>query len=172
MARTIRGDMPRAGGDEQVLVGVISDTHGLLRDSALDALEGVDRIIHAGDVDEPGILERLEEVAPLSVVRGNVDRGEWADRLPRTAAVEVEDRILYVLHDPDHLDLNPGAAGFAAVIHGHTHEPRNEWMDGVLYLNPGSAGSRRGNRPVTLAHLRVPRDDSVEDLSVEFIDLD
>ncbi|MFW6200091.1 MAG: metallophosphoesterase family protein, partial [Gemmatimonadota bacterium] len=150
-----------------VLLGVISDTHGLLRDSALDALEGVDRIIHAGDVDEAWILERLAEVAPVSAVRGNVDRGPWAADLPRTEVVEVGDRLLYVLHDPDRLDLDPAAAGFDAVIHGHTHDPRNETADGVLYLNPGSAGRYRRGHPVTLALLRVPTDAGEEPLKVE-----
>lgn len=142
-------------GGESVLVGVISDTHGLLREEALDALRGVDRIVHAGDVDDPEILERLEEVAPVSAVRGNVDRGAWAEALPETRVVEVGERQLYVLHDPARLDLDPRAAGFDAVVHGHTHRPRNEVVDGVLRLNPGSAGHARFGRPVTLARLRV-----------------
>ena len=142
-------------GSPEALVGVISDTHGLLRPEALEALRGVDRIVHAGDVDQPEILERLEGVAPVSAVRGNMDRGRWADTLPETRVVEAGDCLLYVLHRPERLDLDPAAAGFDAVIHGHTHEPRREVRDGVLYLNPGSAGTRRGERPVTLAHLRA-----------------
>lgn len=144
---------------ESALVGVISDTHGVLREEALDALQGVDRIVHAGDVDDPKILEGLEEVAPVSAVRGNVDRGPWAEALPETRVVEVGGRQLYVLHDPARLDLDPRAAGFDAVVHGHTHRPRNEVVEGVLRLNPGSAGRSRFGRPVTLARLRVgPRD--------------
>lgn len=140
---------------ESLVVGVISDTHGLLRDEALDALRGVHRIVHAGDVDDPEILERLERVAPVSAVRGNVDRGAWAEALPETRVVEVEGRQLYVLHDPARLDLDPRAAGFDAVVHGHTHRPRKEVVEGVLRLNPGSAGRSRFGRPVTLARLRV-----------------
>lgn len=143
---------------ESAQLGVISDTHGLLRPEALDALRGVERIVHAGDVDEPGILERLEEIAPVSAVRGNMDRGSWAEEIPATRVVEVGDRLLYVIHDPARLDLDPRAAGFDAVIHGHTHHPRNERHAGVLYLNPGSAGPRRAGRPVSLARLRVAPD--------------
>lgn len=158
---------PDEPADEPVLVGVISDTHGLLRDEALEALRGVDRIVHAGDVDVAGILERLEAVAPVSAVRGNMDRGRWANGLPETTVVEVGERQLYVIHDPGRLDLDPRIAGFDAVIHGHTHRPRNEVVDGVLRLNPGSAGHPRFGRPVTLALLRVGRDG----LDVEFVEL-
>lgn len=154
--------------EDGVLVGVISDTHGLLRPRAVEALEGVERIVHAGDVDEPGILERLEDVAPVRAVRGNVDRGRWAERLPETRVVEVGERLLYVLHDPGRLDLDPVAAGFDAVIHGHTHRPREERVEGVLFLNPGSAGPRRRGRPVTLARLRV----GSGELEVELVELD
>lgn len=157
-----------AGSGSEVVVGVISDTHGLLRPEALQALQGVERIIHAGDVDEPGILERLEEVAPVSAVRGNMDRGAWAGRLPETEVVEVGGRQLFVLHDPGRLDLDPAAAGFDAVIHGHTHRSREEVRNGILYLNPGSAGARRGDRPVTLARLRV----GPEGLEAEIVELE
>lgn len=142
-------------GEGSVLVGVISDTHGLLRDQAVEALRGVERIIHAGDVDVAWILDRLEEEAPVSAVRGNVDRGAWADALPESRVVEVGGRQLYVIHDPGRLDLDPRAAGFDAVIHGHTHRPREEVVAGVLHLNPGSAGPARAGRPVTLARLHV-----------------
>lgn len=152
---------------ESVLLGVISDTHGLLRPEALQALRGVEHIIHAGDVDEPGLLERLAEVAPVSAVRGNMDRGAWAHELPETRVVEAGERLLYVLHDPGRLDLSPEAAGFDAVIHGHTHRPRNEVRDGVLFLNPGSAGARRGARPVSLARLRV----GVRGVEAEIVEL-
>lgn len=170
------GRTPGARPPGETLVGVISDTHGLLRDSAVEALRGVDRIIHAGDVDGPGILGRLEELAPVRAVRGNMDQGPWASGLPATEVVEVGDQALYVLHDPDHLDLDPGAAGFDAVIHGHTHRTREEWIDGVLFLNPGSAGRERQNRVATLALLRIGEGAEGEaggeaGLHVEFVEL-
>jgi putative phosphoesterase len=137
------------------LIGVIADTHGLLRPQALQALSGVDLIIHAGDIGNPEVLAGLERLAPVRAVRGNVDRGDWAAGLPRTRVVEVGGLHLYVLHELFSLDLDPAAAGFAAVIFGHSHEPYLEHKDGVLYLNPGSAGPRRFSLPVTLARLRV-----------------
>jgi hypothetical protein len=136
------------------LVGVISDTHGLLRPEALDALAGSELIVHAGDVGDLEILERLAEIAPVRAVRGNVDRGALA-ALPTDAVVEVEGAQLYVLHILDDLDLDPAAAGFGAVIYGHTHRPLVERRAGVLYLNPGSAGPRRFDLPVTVARLAV-----------------
>lgn len=139
----------------EVLIGVIADTHGLLRPQALQALAGVELIIHAGDIGNPMVLMGLSRVAPVEAVRGNTDRGNWADTLPRTQVVEVGGLHLYVLHELSHLDLDPAAAGFAAVIFGHSHEPSLEHKDGVLYLNPGSAGPRRFTLPVTLALVRV-----------------
>jgi putative phosphoesterase len=136
-------------------VGVISDTHGLLRPEALHALEGSELIIHAGDVGDPAILERLATIAPVRVVRGNVDRGPGLGTLPMTEVVEVESCHLYVLHILDDLDLDPAAAGFGVVIHGHSHRPLIERRGGVLYLNPGSAGPRRFDLPVTVARLEV-----------------
>lgn len=137
-------------------IGVISDTHGLLRPEAVAALEGVDGIIHAGDVNDPMILERLACVAPLlGVVRGNVDHGEWASELPFDTVVTVGARSIYMLHDLGDLELDPAAAGFDVVVHGHSHRPLNEPRGGVLFLNPGSAGPRRFSLPVTLALLRV-----------------
>lgn len=153
--------------DGRAVVGVVSDTHGLLRPEVVEALEGVDRIVHAGDVDDPEILDRLDTVAPVDAVRGNVDRGRWARGLPSTAVVEVAGRTLYVLHRLETLDLSPAAAGFDAVIYGHTHEPRVRRRDGVLYLNPGSAGPRRSGRPVCLALLRIGPDE----MTVERVDL-
>ena len=138
-----------------VVVGVISDTHKLLRPEAVAALQGVSRIIHAGDVGDSAILEKLRKIAPLTTVRGNVDRGEWADELPETNAIECERVSIYVLHDLSRLDLKPEAAGFAAVISGHTHVPKREVKNGVLYFNPGSAGPRRFKLPVTVGRLRV-----------------
>jgi uncharacterized protein len=138
-----------------MLVGVISDTHGLLRPEALTALKGSEHIIHAGDVGTPEILDQMRNLAPVSAVRGNVDHGPWADLLPETEVVELAGVSIYVLHDLKQLDLNASAAGFAAVISGHTHSPKSELKKGVLYLNPGSAGPRRFNLPITLALLRI-----------------
>src|SRR5215468_9983606 len=138
-----------------LLVGIISDTHGLLRPQALEALRGSDLIIHAGDVGTPGILDPLRALAPTHVVRGNVDHGGWADALPMTQVVEAGDALFYVLHDIADLDLDPPTAGFAAVIYGHSHQPSIETRDGVLWLNPGSAGPRRFTLPITLARVRV-----------------
>jgi putative phosphoesterase len=138
-----------------LLVGVISDTHGLLRPQALDALRGSDLIIHAGDVGRPELLEPLRALAPLHVVRGNVDIGAWAARLPTTELVAVGARLFYVLHNIAELDLDPPTAGFAAVVFGHSHQPSIETRDGVLWLNPGSAGPRRFSLPITVARVRV-----------------
>jgi len=137
------------------VVGVISDTHGLVRPEALAALRGVDAIVHAGDIGEPAVLDALRALAPVTAVRGNNDRGSWARRIPATAVVEVGDACLYVLHDLHDLDLEPHAAGFAAVIAGHSHRPTIESRDGVLYVNPGSAGPRRFTLPVAVARLHV-----------------
>lgn len=136
-------------------LGVISDTHGQLRPEAVEALRGVDRILHAGDVGAPEVLEELARVAPVVAVRGNVDRGAWADGLPETAEVEAGGARLYLFHDRKALAIDPGAAGFAAVVSGHSHQPGVEEREGVLYLNPGSAGPRRFRLPVALARLRV-----------------
>jgi hypothetical protein len=140
---------------ETVLVGVIADTHGLLRPEALAALQGVSVIVHAGDMGRPAVLARLAEVAPVAAVRGNVDRGPWANAYPLTTVVEAGAARLYVLHDLAALDVDPAAAGMAAVISGHSHQPRVERRGGVLYLNPGSAGPRRFKLPLTVARLRV-----------------
>jgi putative phosphoesterase len=136
-------------------VGVIADTHGLLRPEAVAALAGVDRILHAGDIGSRDVLTELGRVAPVTAVRGNNDRGGWAADIPETEVVEIGDVSLYVLHDLHELDLDPRAAGFAAVIAGHSHQPRLEERDGVLYLNPGSAGPRRFKLPISLARLTV-----------------
>jgi putative phosphoesterase len=136
-------------------VGVISDTHGLLRPEAIQALGGSELIIHAGDVSDPAILERLGAIAPVRAVRGNVDQGRGLSELPLTDVVEVETSRIYVLHILDELDLDPAAAGFGTVIYGHSHRPSSERRGGVLYLNPGSAGPRRFGLPVTVARLTV-----------------
>jgi putative phosphoesterase len=152
-------------------IGVISDTHGLLRDEAVDALAGVELIIHAGDVGGAEILERLEQVAPVFAVRGNTDYGALGASLPVTEAVELgsPDVIAWVLHDIAELDLDPGAAGFAVVVYGHSHRPAAETRDGVLYFNPGAAGHRRFDLPITVGRLRVGDDHSVR---AEIIDLE
>ena len=141
-----------------ITVGVISDTHGLLRSEATDALKGSDLIVHAGDVGGTDILEQLRTIAPTFAGRGNVDTGAWAKALPITAVVDVGQLQLYVLHDLATLDLDPRAAGFAAVISGHSHRPSAEVRHGVLYLNPGSVGPRRFTLPIAMARLRVAGD--------------
>jgi len=148
-------------------VGVISDTHGLLRPEATEALQGSKLIVHAGDVGNAEVLERLRAIAPTVAVRGNVDGGAWATALPVTEVVEVGRLRLYVLHELSGLDFDPKAAGFAAVISGHTHRPSAEVRNGVLYLNPGSAGPRRFSLPVAVAKLQVVG----ETLSHEILEL-
>lgn len=138
-----------------MIVGVISDTHGLLRPEAIAALKDSELIIHAGDVGDPGILERLRAIAPTFAVRGNVDTAPWATALPLTEVVQTAGVQMYVLHNLANLDLDPKAAGFAAVISGHTHRPIAEHRNGVLYLNPGSAGPRRFTLPIAVAMIDV-----------------
>jgi putative phosphoesterase len=139
----------------ELLAGVISDTHGLLRPEAVAALRGCDLIIHAGDVGNAEVIERLSDLAPTFAIRGNVDTETWAARLPPTDIVEVGALLFYVLHNIAELDLDPPTAGFAAVLFGHSHRPSIETRDGVLYLNPGSAGPRRFKLPVSLARVMV-----------------
>jgi uncharacterized protein len=127
----------------------------LLRPEAVQALRGSGHIIHAGDVGNPEILDELKTIAPLTAIRGNVDRGAWATKLPQTEAVELAGVSIYVLHDLGELDLKPAAAGFRVVISGHSHVPKQETRDGVLYFNPGSAGPRRFHLPVTVGRLVV-----------------
>lgn len=136
-------------------VGVISDTHGLLRPEAVTALRGSDYIIHAGDVGDPAILTRLSGIAPVTAVRGNVDREKWARELPATNVLQLNGVAIYVLHDLAELDLDPRSANFAAVIFGHSHRPSQEMRNGVLFFNPGAAGPRRFTLPVTVGRLGV-----------------
>jgi putative phosphoesterase len=136
-------------------IAVLSDTHGLLRPEILPELAGVDRILHAGDVGDPAILEALRAVAPVTAIRGNIDRSGPCADLPATEAIELGGCLIYMLHNLDELDLNPAAAGIAAVIYGHSHKPSIAHRDGVLYLNPGSIGPRRFTLPITFAMLRV-----------------
>jgi len=138
-----------------VTLGVISDTHGLLRPEAVEALRGSDRILHAGDIGAPEILEALAKIAPVTAVRGNVDTASWARVLPETEIVEAGGVSIYILHDRGQLDLKPDAAGLRVVVYGHSHRPRMEEKSGVLYFNPGSAGPRRFNLPVSVGRLMI-----------------
>lgn len=135
--------------------GVISDTHGLARSEALAALRGVDCIIHAGDIGSTTVIDELCRIAPVTAIRGNVDSAGWAHAFPATAVVVLGDTTVYVIHNIHELDLDPRTAGFAVVISGHSHHPFQEWRDGVLYFNPGSAGPRRFLLPVSLGLLTV-----------------
>ena len=148
-----------------MMIGLISDTHGLMRPEALAALRGCAAIVHAGDIGKPEVLDELRKLAPLTAIRGNVDT--WATDLPDTALVSFGGVRLYVIHDVKTLELDPRAAGFAAVISGHSHVPKAESRDGVLYLNPGSAGPRRFKLPISVATLRV----SEHDLEPELVTL-
>ena len=155
MTRHSKRDIVGPSVTRSCRVGVISDTHGLMRPEALAALAGADHIIHAGDIGAPEVLSRLSQIAPVTAVRGNNDRGEWAQAIATTAAVEIAGLWFYVLHDLRQLDLDPRVAGFAAVIAGHSHRPRIEERDGVLYVNPGSAGPRRFALPIAVARLHI-----------------
>ena len=148
-------------------IGLISDTHGLLRLEAVDALQGSELILHAGDVGKPEILAALRETAPVIAVRGNVDTADWARKLPETSVAEADKVLLYILHDVHSLDLNPAAAGFHVVVSGHSHQPGKFERDGVLYINPGSAGPRRFQLPVTVARLNL----ALTPFEVEFVEL-
>ncbi len=147
-------------------IGVISDTHGLLRPEALTALEGVQHILHAGDVGDLAILARLESIAPVTAIRGNVDQFGACAALPATEFVELDGRMFYMLHSVHDLDINPSAAGVAMVVSGHSHQPGLKQHKGVAYLNPGSAGPKRFSLPITLAIV-----DTSEQLQVRFVDL-
>lgn len=141
--------------NDRYQIGVISDTHDTMRDDALDALRGSDLIIHAGDIGGREILENLETIAPVVAVRGNMDREPWTDDLPRTEVVEIGDISIYILHDLLSMNLNPKAAGFNMVISGHTHKPKVRKVEGILFLNPGSAGGNRYGKPLSLAKVEV-----------------
>ena len=149
------------------MLGLVSDTHGLLRESALRALQNTGRIIHAGDVGDPKILEALDKVAPLTAVRGNVDTAEWATKLPPTTMVEIGVVRLYVLHNVKELKLNAIPSGVSIIVSGHSHKPGQATRNGVLYINPGSAGPRRFNLPTTVARLDL----NLRPWVAEFIDV-
>jgi len=140
---------------KSLTVGVISDTHGLLRPEAIKALAGADHILHAGDVGDAGILDRLREIAPLTAIRGNVDVSGVCGSLPATEAVELGGKVFYLVHSVHDLDIDPVAAGVAVVVSGHSHRPEIQERASVLYLNPGSAGPRRFDLPVTLARVML-----------------
>jgi putative phosphoesterase len=150
-----------------VIVGLISDTHGLLREEALRALHGSDLIIHAGDVGKPEILEALRAIAPVVAVKGNIDKGPWAESLPATAVAEAGLVVIYILHDLHELALDPVAAGYHVVVSGHSHQPGCRERSGVQYINPGSAGPRRFRLPVTVARLNL----HASPWKIDFIDL-
>ncbi len=137
------------------MIGIISDTHGLLRPEAISILEGVAHIIHAGDIGKREIISRLTEIAPVTAIRGNIERAHWARTFPDTVCVELLGRRFFVIHDRNDLAFDPAAKGYGAVISGHSHRPGTEMVDGVLYLNPGSAGPRRFKLPITLATLQL-----------------
>jgi uncharacterized protein len=140
-----------------MIVGVISDTHGLLRPEAVKMLRGSEHIIHAGDIGAPEIIPTLEKLAPATAIRGNVDQMAWCRKFSETEVVELSGVHIYIIHDVNAMDLNPKAAGFAAVISGHSHKPSQEIKDGVLYFNPGSAGPRRFKLPITVGRLEISR---------------
>ena len=141
------------------LIGIISDTHGLVRPEAIEALKGVEMILHAGDIGNHEVLDMLNEIAPVVAVRGNNDKGEWAQSLPDWEVVEIGDVSIYMLHDVKEIDISPSGGGFQVVVSGHSHKPSVEEKRGVLYVNPGSAGPRRFTLPVSLAHLNVIGDE-------------
>ena len=154
-SRKSRAEPPRPAAEVARKIGLISDTHGLLRPEALQALRGSDLIVHAGDVGDPTILEALAKIASVIAVRGNVDTADWAKSLPETAVAEADGVNIYVLHDSKTLDLDPKASQFHIVISGHSHKPSRSEKNGVLYINPGSAGPRRFKLPVAIAYLRI-----------------
>jgi uncharacterized protein len=149
------------------ILGLISDTHGLLRAEVVSALRGSDLILHAGDVGAPEILDTLKSIAPVVAVRGNVDNGEWAQALSLTEIIETGSVSIYMLHILQDLDISPATAGFQIVISGHSHKPGQTEEGGVLYVNPGSAGPRRFDLPVTVARLDLGK----RPWRVEFVDL-
>ena len=139
-------------------IGVISDTHGLLRPEVLERLAGSDHIIHAGDIGKPEIIPRLQAIAPTTAITGNVDTGAWAEAYPGEATVQLAGRLIHVLHDIHELDLDPAKCGIEVVVSGHSHRPRIETIAGVLYLNPGSVGPRRFRLPIAMATLELDED--------------
>lgn len=151
-------------------IGVISDTHGLLRPEAVAALRGSDVIVHGGDIGSPEVVQALSEMAPLVIIRGNIDKQAWAQEFPETAATEVAGKRIYVLHNLKELDFDPAAEGYGVVISGHSHKPGIQEKDGVLYLNPGSAGPRRFKLPIAVAKLEISEqgvDAHIQELEIQ-----
>lgn len=138
-----------------MIIGVISDTHGLLRPEAVEMLRGSDHILHAGDIGAPDIIPALRKIAPVTAIRGNIDTQAWTREFPEIEVAELAGLHFYMIHDRKALDLNPKAAGFASVISGHSHQAKEEWRDGVLYFNPGSAGPRRFKLPISLGKIEI-----------------
>lgn len=149
-------------------IGVISDTHGLLRHEALEMLKGVEMIIHAGDVGDPEILQKLKEIAPIVAVRGNCDKGEWAYKLNKTEVIKLGELLIYVIHNINDIDIDLEAADFNIVISGHSHKPLNIEDNGILFLNPGSIGPRRFNLPISMGILNIDK----EKVNANLIELD
>lgn len=163
-----RGLFHHLARDDMILIGVLSDTHGLLRPGAIAALQDVEMIIHAGDIGTVEVLNRLREIAPTVAVRGNVDRGPWAEELNVTEIVEIGHTLVYLIHDLHELDLDPHAAGISVIIYGHSHQSSVNKQGRILYLNPGSAGPKRFRLPVTMAYMKV---DGSCDVTAEIIPL-
>ena len=151
------------------VLSIISDTHGLVRPTIQSVFKGSKLIIHAGDIGNTEVLDELSRIAPVVAVRGNVDKGPWAEELPEFEIIELHDRYFYVLHDLNTLDLDPVAAGIDVVIAGHSHVPRNEIRDGVLYFNPGSAGPRRFKLPIGVGRIHLHSDGT---MNAEWVDLE
>ena len=150
-----------------VKVGIISDTHSLLREQAIDALSDSDFIIHAGDIGAPEVIDKLKDIAPVTAIRGNIDKASWAIQFSDDEVLRIGDSYIYVIHNIHDLDLDPIAAGFQVVVSGHSHKPQIERINDILYINPGSAGPRRFSLPVTVAKLEIDR----EMLNAEIIEL-
>jgi uncharacterized protein len=148
-------------------IGIISDTHGLLRPEAAAALRGSDHILHAGDIGAPEIIPALEKIAPVTAIRGNIDASlSWATRFRTTEVAELSGCHIYMLHNLNELDLNPKAANFAAVIYGHSHKPEFYFKDTVLYFNPGSAGPRRFSLPISVGHITIRKGELIPELTI------
>ncbi len=147
-------------------IGVISDTHGLLRPEAIAALRGVEHILHAGDVGDPAILDKLRRIAPLTAIRGNIDRRGPCAQLPVTEFVELGGFNIYMLHDVHDIDLDPIAAGIQTVVSGHSHKPLIDWKKDVLYFNPGSAGPRRFSLPISVGFLEISGDHIIPSMQI------
>jgi putative phosphoesterase len=153
---------------DAVRIGVLSDTHGLLRSNVFESLCGADLIVHAGDIGTPEVLKELNKISPVVAVRGNMDNGHWARKLPQTELVRIKDALIYVIHDLYTLDFEPAAFEIRVVIHGHSHRPAIQHRNGLVYLNPGSAGHRRFDYPISVAILQVREND----LEPQIIELD